>query len=182
MDIYIVRHGEAASAWGQSADPGLSELGLAQAEAAARSLAVMRGRNVQLLSSPLLRAQETARATAETLDLAVAIDPTFREIPSPVPLDQRQDWLRSFMGQNWQQQPESLLQWRQSILQRLTQLSRPSIIFSHFLVINAVVGALEGSEQTLCCRPDNGAIVQLSLVDGQLELVSRGAQMDTRVN
>ena len=31
MKIYLIRHGEAAQSWDQSADPGLSELGKEQA-------------------------------------------------------------------------------------------------------------------------------------------------------
>jgi broad specificity phosphatase PhoE len=182
LDIYIVRHGEAASSWGESADPGLSELGLAQAQTAASTLAALPGSGLQLLSSPLLRAQETAKASSEKLGLAVAIDDTFREVPSPVPQAQRQAWLQEFMQQQWQEQPDALRQWRDSILLRLLELPRPTVIFSHFLVINAVVGSIENSSKTLCCWPDNGAIVQLSLSNGQLELVSRGAQIQTRVN
>jgi len=35
ISIYLVRHGEAAASWGESSDPGLSELGWQQAEDAA---------------------------------------------------------------------------------------------------------------------------------------------------
>ena len=38
MDIYLVRHGEAAASWAQATDPGLSEFGHEQARAAARLL------------------------------------------------------------------------------------------------------------------------------------------------
>jgi len=38
MDIFLVRHGEAAASWGESPDPGLSELGRRQAEVAAALL------------------------------------------------------------------------------------------------------------------------------------------------
>ena len=89
MDIFLVRHGEAAAAWGQSGDPGLSELGRQQASAAAQQLLTLVDTDTQLFSSPLARAQETAEPLASALGVAVSIDDAFRELPAPVPLEQR---------------------------------------------------------------------------------------------
>lgn len=183
MDIYLVRHGEAAASWGQAPDPGLSPLGHEQASAAARVLAPrLGGSEIHLLSSPLTRALETAAPLARELDLAVAIDEAFREIRSPVPLSQRQAWLRQFMQQRWDEQPDSLHQWREQAVRQLLALDRPAVVFTHFLVINAVVGQLQGSEATLCCWPDNGSITHLRRRGDGLELVELGAQMSTVVN
>lgn len=183
MDIYLVRHGEAAASWGQAPDPGLSPLGYEQAGAAARVLAPrLAGNAVQLLSSPLARALETAAPLSRELGIAVVIDEAFREIKSPVPLPQRQAWLRQFMQQRWDEQPDSLHQWREQATRQLLALDRPAVVFTHFLVINAVVGQLQGSEATLCFWPDNGSITHLRRRDDGLELVELGAQMSTAVN
>ena len=67
MDIFLVRHGEAAASWGQESDPGLSDLGRAQAAESARSLQRLMPPNTALVSSPLARAQETAAPLAASL-------------------------------------------------------------------------------------------------------------------
>ena len=183
MDIYLVRHGEAAASWAQAPDPGLSPLGQEQAQAAARALVPrLAGSGIQLLSSPLSRTLETAAPLAQELGLPVDINEAFREIQTPVPLSERQAWLRQFMRQRWDEQPDSLHQWREQATRQLLALDRPAVVFTHFLVINAVVGQLQGSEATLCCWPDNGSITRLRRRDNGLELVELGAQMSTVVN
>ena len=182
MDVYLVRHGEAAASWGQSADPGLSELGEQQAEDAAQSLHPDMQEQVTLVSSPLARAQETAQPLARLLQKEVAVDPVFREIPSPVPLAERQDWLKQFMQQQWAEQGEDLQQWRREAYTTLAQRTAPTVVFTHFLVINAVVGAITQRPETLCCYPDNGSITHIRSNGGELELVELGRQMQTRVN
>jgi broad specificity phosphatase PhoE len=183
MDIYLVRHGEAAASWAQAPDPGLSELGHEQARAAARLLRPrLATRAAELISSPLARTLETAAPLAAELGRAVLVNEAFREICAPVPLAERQAWLRQFMQQLWDEQPESLHLWRDRATQALLALRSPAVVFTHFLVINAVVGRIQGAETTLCCWPDNGSITHLRRGDGGLELVELGAQMRTVIN
>ena len=182
MDIYLVRHGEAAASWAQSADPGLSELGQRQAQLAADKLLPDLSRSVQLFSSPLLRALETAQPLARALDKQIVTNDVFREIPAPVPLDQRQTWLRQFMREHWGTQAESLHQWRDALYAHLLGLREPSVVFTHFLVINAVVGRIQQREETLCFWPDNASITHLTLTSGSLALVKLGDELSTVVN
>lgn len=182
IDIYLVRHGEAAASWGEDSDPGLSDLGQQQAEAVARQLLPLLSPDTRLLSSPLARAQETAAPLSDGLGAVVHVADAFREIPSPVALSERQSWLRQFMRERWSDQDKHLLQWRDTALQQLQVLERTSVVFTHFLVINAVVGRLTRRSETLCFWPDNGSVTQLRLCDGQLSLVSLGAQMRSVVN
>ncbi len=183
MDIYLVRHGEAAASWAQAPDPGLSSLGQEQANAAAHLLAPrLAGAGIQLLSSPLSRTLETAAPLARELGLPVHVNEAFREIQAPVPLSERQAWLRQFMGQRWEEQPASLHAWREQATRQLLALGGPAVVFTHFLVINAVVGQIQGLQTTLCCWPDNGSITHLRHCGNELELVELGAQMSTVVN
>lgn len=181
--VFLVRHGEAAASWAQSADPGLSVLGQQQADQTAERLrAELAGVPVRLVSSPLLRAQETAAPLAGLLGGVVEIDPRFREIPSSVPLSERQDWLREFMRGNWAGQPDALLQWRQELLEGIRSLPGNSVVFTHFLVINSIVGHCQESHKTLVCWPDNASVTTL-WNDGQtLRVDELGAQMATVVN
>lgn len=182
MDIFLVRHGEAAASWGEAPDPGLSVLGRQQAEDAATALRQHVGQHTLLISSPLQRALETAAPLARELQQAVHTDAVFREIPSPVPLAQRQAWLRQFMQQQWMEQGDDLKAWRRSALDRLLALQQSAVIFTHFLVINAVVGQLMQRPETLCFWPDNGSITHLRHTGSNLELVARGSEMATHVN
>lgn len=181
--LYLVRHGEAAASWGESRDPGLSTLGHQQALDASLELQDLLGEaKPTLLSSPLLRAQETATPLAEALKLPVAIHDAFAEIPSPVPLAERQNWLRAFMRSTWSQGDEALHAWRSRMLEAVQALPANSVVFSHFLVINTIVGHTQGADKTLVCWPDNAAIVVLERSADVLRVRSLGRQMETFVN
>ena len=77
--ILVVRHGQstwnADGRWQGQADPPLSELGIAQAEAAARALDGV----VAIWSSDLERAQHTASILAAPLGLEIVPDARLRE-------------------------------------------------------------------------------------------------------
>lgn len=183
MDIFLVRHGEAAASWSQSPDPGLSELGLQQAEEAARLLLPRLQRSTTaLISSPLARARETAEPLSQALSQPVQIDEAFREIPSPAPLARRKDWLRQFMRERWETQPPELHEWRDRAVKQLLALCQPTVVFTHFLVLNAVVGELTGRGETLCFWPDNASVTRLRHTGHGLELVETGREMATVVN
>jgi len=182
VELFLVRHGEAAAGWGEAPDPGLSRRGRQQAEAVATGLAPQLCGDTRLLSSPLRRALETAEPLAGMLQQPVLEDAVFREIPSPAPLAQRQTWLRQFMQQQWHEQEDGLREWRGAALNRLLELRQPTVIFTHFLVINAVVGQLLDRPETLCFWPANGSITRLRHHGARLELLALGAQMETVVN
>lgn len=183
MDIFLVRHGEAAASWGEDPDPGLSQLGGQQAaRAATQLLPQLTLEGVNLISSPLLRAQETAQPLAQSLSLPVSIDEAFREIPAPVPLGDRKQWLQAFMKQQWHEQPEALKDWRIAALSQIRSLNRSAVIFTHFLVLNAIIGEILERPETLVFWPDNASVTQLKLTANSLELVELGAQMETVVN
>nr|WP_231126620.1 bifunctional RNase H/acid phosphatase [Motilibacter aurantiacus] len=83
----LVRHGESANTLRKlfcgrgGADPGLTERGRAQAEAAARALPGFCGpdRPVAVVSSPLRRARETAEAAAALVGVPVKVEEGFAE-------------------------------------------------------------------------------------------------------
>lgn len=182
MDIFLVRHGEAAASWGESPDPGLSDLGIQQAAAVGAALKQYISDDTLLWSSPLRRAVETAGPLARIMRQTVREDEAFREIPAPVPLVQRQTWLRQFMQQQWQEQGEDLIAWRSAALQQLLELQQPAVVFTHFLVINAVVGHVLDRDETLCFWPANGSITRLRHNGTGLELITLGEEIATLVN
>lgn len=182
MDIFLVRHAEAAKSWAQSPDPGLSDLGKEQALAAAQALQPRLCNQVQLYSSPLARAQDTAEPLATALALPVRVNEAFREIRAPVPLKQRQMWLRKFKQQRWEQQSIDLHEWRTNAMETLLQMSFPVVVYTHFLLINAVVGQILDDPNVLHFWPENASITHLRHGKKELELVTLGAQMASVIN
>jgi len=182
-EVFLVRHGEAAASWGQSADPGLSSLGQTQAQEAAGTLkTLLASRMPSIVSSPLKRARETAEPLARHFGLEPVIDDRFREVPSPSPLSGRQDWLRSFMRSRWSEQDAGLLAWRRAMLEALDTLPDGSVVFSHFLVLNTLVGAQEKRDETLLFWPANASITVFRQDGEGAWSVRLGQEMASRVN
>ena len=66
--VYMVRHGRASAGWDTALDPGLDEMGQAQAREAADQLQSLQLDN--LITSPLLRCQQTAAPLAQMWNVA----------------------------------------------------------------------------------------------------------------
>lgn len=179
--VYLIRHGRASASFTDDLDPGLDELGRTQADAAARLLAERTP--LALRSSPLKRAWETATPLADLLSQQVAIEERFAEIPSPgMTLAERGPWLRTVMSGRWSEQAPELAAWREALIDCLREIQVDTAIFSHFIAINAAVGAAEGDDRVTVFKPDNGSITRIEINDGELSLLERGDEAETRVN
>jgi probable phosphoglycerate mutase len=182
MKIYLVRHGEAAEHWHRADDPGLSELGRQQSIEAAEKLLPLLGGDVRLISSPMVRARETAQPLAEALGLQPTIIEPFREIPTPVDKAQRHAWLREIALQDWQDQHPMVLDWRTSLLEEIGKVREHTVIFTHFMVLNAIVGSLQKRDRVVCFLPANASITQLQWSGDAHELLELGHQLKTRID
>lgn len=180
VDVYLIRHGEAAASWGEDPDPGLSHLGRQQALQVRDELESYG--DLHIVSSPLQRAQQTAQPLATVLRKQVHTDERFREIPSPVGINDRKAWLLGLMRQDWSEQGPEISAWRSAAWNALFELEKHSAIFTHFMVINAILSRLMESTATVCCVPDNGSVTRLKLDEHSLQLIDVGRQMQTVVN
>lgn len=71
MKLYLVRHGAYSSDYASNAGPGLSPRGVEQARAVGRFLKKQHAKLDVVLTSPLLRAQETAQVIQDELQTAL---------------------------------------------------------------------------------------------------------------
>lgn len=174
--LYLVRHGEAASGYAQSADPGLSAKGQAQAQTLAERLVPWPP--MTIWSSPLLRAQQTAHPLAVSWSRKPVIEPRVSEIPAPDGdnLAGRGVWLQTFMTSHWRDAPAELQAWRSSVIGALTSIQEDTIVFTHFVAINVAAGAATGQDKVTCFMPDNASLWSLEVVGGKLLLSAMGAQ------
>jgi broad specificity phosphatase PhoE len=182
MSIFLVRHGEAAAHWHESKDPGLSELGRQQAAQAARQLLDRIPPGSRLLSSPLQRARETAAPLAAALGAEPAIAEPFREIPTPVTLAERQTWLNRIARQTWGEQHAMVQDWRLALLAALREIREPTVVFTHFMVLNAIVGDLQADNRVVTFLPGNASVTTLHGFGDELQLAELGQQFRTKVN
>ena len=112
-DVVLLRHGDTRltperrfSGVG-SADPGLSATGRDQARQAADS-ALLRGRPfTEILTSPMVRCQETAQILAAALGVSVTIDRSLREMDFGL-------WEEMTFDEVQERYPEDLQRWKQS--------------------------------------------------------------------
>jgi broad specificity phosphatase PhoE len=187
MRLYMIRHGKPAAVWGgHDDDPGLDAEGLAQAQAAARTLLDLpeADRPTRVASSPMKRCRETAAPFAAALGVELEIVPEVGEIPTPRALSaaERGPWLRAALQGLWPDVKGDLdyEAWRRGVLAAVA--ARPGYaVFSHFVAINAVVSLLEKSAEVTVFRPGHASITVLDGDGRRLSLAARGAEAVTGV-
>lgn len=178
--LYLVRHGRAEAQFGEAADPGLDEVGHGQAEAVMRKFGEMKP--IAILTSPLLRARQTAEPLARHWGVEPIREEAVAEIPAPGgDLAERALWLKEFMAWSWRDAPARLESWRNNIVSALLCRKEDTVIFSHFITINAALGAAAGDDRVVVFKPDNGSVTVLDAADGVLTLIGRGREASTQV-
>lgn len=180
IKVLLIRHGEAAKNQ-QVSDPTLTDLGHRQAKALAEQFGSRP--SLDLVSSPMARARQTAQPLAARWQKEIIVEPKVTEIPSPLGLSaaQRGEWIRGLLDQQWDQLEAHQLEWRQQIMEFLQGLQQDSAVFCHFMVINSVVAHLQDDLRIKQFRPDYTSITELRLNNGTLELVQLGANRSNRI-
>ncbi len=179
--LYLVRHGRAAAGWDTDPDPGLDEIGQRQAVALAARLAP--SGPLPILTSPLRRCQETATPLATTWSVEPVIEPGVAEIPSPegVAMADRIDWLRIAMQGTWGDLGTRYVAYRDQVVRVLAGIPAHTVVFSHFVAINAAIGAATGDDRLVVRSLDNCSVTVMDVVGGALQLVESGHEADTLI-
>ncbi|USG60374.1 phosphoglycerate mutase family protein [Sneathiella marina] len=176
VKIYLVRHGEAGGAWDSTADPGLSVKGISQADTVARQLNEAIA-PVRIFSSPLQRAQETAKPIGELWHQSVDIAPQLTEVPSAgIEFKDRRQWLTGVLQGQWSDQSNVLKNWRSNIVEFAKSQTEDAIFVTHFVVINSLVGFTESNDNVLVFRPDTCSVTTIGLNVDRLHLIEKGQE------
>lgn len=183
--IVLVRHGRASAGWDTALDPELDELGRTQADEVARKLvSIFSESEIEIISSPLMRCQQTAKPFANLISADVRICSEVAEIPSPVGIEMsdRVDWLRKVMQGNWADLGASYLKFRDALTKFVRAIDQNTVIFSHFIAINAIVGSIIRDDRLVIHKLDNCSITILEIgSDGALRIVQSGQEADTLI-
>jgi len=75
-----------------------------------------------------------------------------------------------------------LQQWRRDVVEALLGLANDTVVFTHFIAINAAVSHATQDQRVISFRPDNASITVLETDGHRLDLVERGIEAATRVN
>ena len=185
LQIALVRHGRASAGWDTAVDPGLDDFGRNQADEAAKKLdLIFAGQPVQIISSPLLRCQQTAKPFADLRTIPVRVCAEVAEIPSPsgVEMSGRVDWLRAAMQGTWADLGSEYVEFRDSVVKFVQLLETSTVVFSHFIAINAVIGYLTGNDRLVIRSLDNCSITLLDRDSaGNLRIAQTGHEADTLI-
>lgn len=181
--LHLVRHGHAAASWTDHPDPGLDDVGSAQAQRTAGVLAEALAPR-PIWSSPLLRTQQTAVPLASRWGAAIGLAPAFGEIPSPsTDPGERGAWLASAMVSHWPDLGAAVEAWRGRLLAAVRALDADAVVFTHFVAINAVVAEAEGRPEVMVFRPANASVtvVDVDPSAGAITVVERGSEATPEV-
>ena len=171
--LYLVRHGRATGGYGADLDPGLDELGHAQAAAMADSLAGLGP--LPMITSPLRRARETAAALETRWNTMAIVEPCVGEIPAPVEdLDERHAWLQQAMGSTYTDLGARYRSWRTMVAALLLHLHADTVVITHFVAINAVLGVTTGDDRVMSSAVGNGSVTILDHDHDTFTLVEVG--------
>ncbi|MFM8651307.1 MAG: histidine phosphatase family protein [Acidimicrobiaceae bacterium] len=183
--IALVRHGRASAGWDTAVDPGLDELGRKQAEEATKKLDLsFAGQPVQTISSTLLRCQQTDKQFADLRTIPVRVCAEVAEIPSPsgIEMSGRVDWLRAAMQGTWAGLGREYIECRDSVVKFVQSLETSTVVFSHFIAINAVIGSLTRDDRLVIRSLDNCSITLLDRDSaGNLRIAQTGHEADTLI-
>ena len=183
--VYMVRHGRAAAGWNVDPDPALDEVGRSQALAVASRLSSLG--SLPVMSSPLLRCQQTAFPLATAWKRDVIVEPKVGEIPSPegYALEERSEWLREAMAGTWtqvaQRSGDHYARYVDELAHRVASIQEDTVIFSHFVAINAVIGRATQHDAVMIASLDNCSVTTFDVTGGTLTLVETGGEADTLI-
>lgn len=183
ISIILVRHGEASASWGDDPDPGLSKIGIDQANKLIDNKNLPYLLEYDFVSSPKSRALMTAAPLINKYSKNLITDETFTEIPSTgIKPQNKKDWLSEIVTMKLSDLPDEVNEWRLMLIEKIFETKKNTIVFSHFMVINALVAELTKSDTLLCFYPDYTSITKIIVEDNKVKDLYIGNERKTLIN
>ena len=96
-------------------------------------------------------------------------------------MGERVAWLRSTMAGRWSDLGPRYVDFRDAVVARLLAATGPAVVVSHFVAINAAIGAALGDDRMVLRSLDNCSVTVLDVDAGALRLVEGGHEADTLI-
>ena len=111
------------------------------------------------------------------------IEPLVTEIPSPegYELGRRVPWLQHAMTGTWTALGPRYTAYRDAVAGFVAALRHDTVITSHFIVINAVIGACTDDDRLVIRSLDNASVTVVETSASSMVLVSAGHEADTLI-
>ena len=93
----------------------------------------------------------------------------------------RVEWLRVAMGGTWHDLGPRYVAFRDQVVATLAGLDGNAVVFSHFIAINAAIGAALDDDRLVIRSLDNCSVTVVESVDGALQVVETGDEADTLI-
>ena len=178
--LYLIRHGRPSAGFADAVDPGLDEIGHAQAQAIAQELTSLGP--LLVLTSPLKRARETAIPLEVQWGVTARVESRIAEIPSPNEnLEKRAVWLSQALRGRWSDLSSEHQAWREQVIRCLVECQGSTVMTTHFIAINAAVGFATGDDRLVCFEPDHCSCTVLEVETNSLRVISLGRQRTTLI-
>jgi broad specificity phosphatase PhoE len=183
INLLLVRHGEASESWGNHPDPDLSELGIKQSASLVNNKMFKLLDSYSFISSPKLRAKMTAEPLIMKFNKELLINDVYSEIPSnDIDKSQKKARLTDLMNTEIRDLPDFVVNWRDNIIKNSLNLSQNTIIFTHFMVINALVGSLLKKNTLIYFHPNYVSVTKIIFKNKELKSISLGDEKKTIIN
>ena len=96
-------------------------------------------------------------------------------------MTERVEWLRITMSGTWSVLEPRYSAFRDGVVACLAAMTTDTVVSSHFIAINAAIGAACHDDRVVIRSLDNCSITIVDVVDGQLHLVEGGHEADTLI-
>ena len=183
IEIIFIRHGEASDAWGDHLDPGLSDNGILQANNLLNHKELQNLKDFSFISSPKSRAIETGKPLAKKFDKKLNIDEVFIEIPSKdIAQEKKQEWLKNIVQTKIDNLPDFIQSWSDDIYFKTKSLEQNTIIFTHFMVINALLNKLSNKDTLMYFYPNYTSVIKIGIKNNEFEYFLTEDSKKTSIN
>ena len=148
--------------------PASTIIGHGQADAVAERLARLGPLSIVL--QPAAALPRDRRSAGRCWGIAVSHRAAVAEIPSPegVAMADRVDWLREAMRARGPTSARATPTFRDGVVSASLRIDRDTVVFSHFVAINAAIGAAIGDDRLVIRSLDNCSVTVIDVVDGAL--------------